>query len=119
MRLPRRAILPALFGLGLATLCWPSAHARRGGRDREDDDYDDDSDDHAAAARARAAGEIRPLIEILEHVKVAHPGEVVGVELERKKGRWIYEIKLVAPGGRFLEIYVDAHDKSMLKIEGK
>lgn len=52
-------------------------------------------------------------------MKIAHPGEVVGIELERKKGRWIYEIKLIAPGGRFLEIYIDAGDKSTIKIEGK
>lgn len=115
MRLPRRRVMIALAGLGFSALGAATAEARRGGRDRPEED----DDDHAAAARARAAGEIRPLIEILEHMKIAHPGEVVGIELERKKGRWIYEIKLIAPGGRFLEIYIDAGDKSTIKIEGK
>ena len=105
----------ALAGFGLSALGASTAEARRGGRDRSEDD----DDDHAAAARARAAGEIRPLIEILEHMKTAHPGEVVGIELERKKGRWIYEIKLIAPGGRFLEIYIDAGDKRTIKIEAE
>ena len=115
MKLPRRRVMIALAGCALSALNAATAEARGGGRDRSEDD----DDDHAAAARARAAGEIRPLIEILEHIKVAHPGEVVGIELERKKGRWIYEIKLIASGGRFLEIYVDAGDKSTIKIKGK
>ena len=102
-----------MLGLGLVAYGSTRVLAKRRGRDGDDDD------DYAAAARAREAGEIRPLAEILEHIKAAHPGEVVGVELERKKGRWVYEIKLIAPGGRFFEIYVDAHDKSTLRIEGK
>lgn len=114
MRLPRRSILIAMAGLVLTGLSGTSALARRGGRDNSDDD-----DDYASAARARSAGEIRPLTEILEYVKIAHPGEVVGIELERKKGLWIYEIKLISPGGRYFEIYVDARDKSTIEIKGK
>lgn len=107
MRLMRRDVIMGLAGLGFLGFSAGAAMA------------DDDEDDHIAAARARASGEIRPLIEILEHVKIAHPGEVVGIELERKKGRWIYEIKLIAPDGRFFKIYVDARDKSTIKIKGK
>lgn len=88
------------------------------GRDDRYDDGDDD-DNHEAAARARAAGEIISLTEILEHVRLTHPGEVVGIELEREGGMWIYELKLVTPQGRLLKIYVDARDKRVIKIEGK
>lgn len=112
MQLDRRRSMIAIVGLAALAQTALPALAKRRGREYDDDDY-------AAAARAREAGEIRPLTEILEHIKSAHPGEVVGVELERKKGRWVYEIKLIAPGGRFFEIYVDAQDKSTLKIEGK
>jgi len=87
--------------------------------DRRGRGHDDDGEDQAAAARARAAGEIRPLIEIIEHVQSAHPGEIVAIELERESGMWIYEVKLVETGGRLVEVYVDARDKTILKIEGK
>lgn len=115
MRPHRRTILAVITGLALSGAGGKIVLARRGGRDRPDDD----DGDYADAARARAAGEIRPLADILDHIKVAHPGEVVGIELERKKGRWVYEIKLIAPGGRFIEVYVDARDMSVIKIEGK
>jgi len=86
---------------------------KHGERDRE---AKDDSED---AARARRAGDIRPLSEILEMVQKAYPGEVVGVEFERKHGNWTYEIKLVSPDNRYLEIYVDARTKEVVKVEGK
>lgn len=96
------------------------ASADRRGRDRdEDDDDEDDKADQAAAARARASGEIRPLTEIIDDVQKAHPGEIVAIELDRDHGKWIYEVKLVEPGGRLVEVYVDARDKTILKIEGK
>ena len=115
MRLDRRGLLVAVTGLMMAGHGASAVLARRSGRDGDDDD----DDDHSAAAKARAAGEILPLTEILEHVKLTQPGEIVGIELDRKKGQWVYEIKVIAPGGRFLEIYLDARDKSILKIQGK
>ena len=35
-------------------------------------------------------------------------GEVVGVLFERRRGRWVYEFKVIGPGGRLVEVYVDA-----------
>jgi uncharacterized membrane protein YkoI len=93
------------------------ASADRRGRHRDEDE--DDKADQAAAARARASGEIRPLTEIIDDVQKAHPGEIVAIELDRDHGKWIYEVKLVEPGGRLVEVYVDARDKTILKIEGK
>ena len=116
-RTDRRHVVRALVSLAGLALAGASASADRRRRGREDDD--DKRADHDAAARARAAGEIRPLTEIIDHVKLTHPGEIVGIELDREHGRWVYEIKLIAPGGRFLEIYVDARDKTTVKIEGK
>ncbi len=36
------------------------------------------------------------------------PGEVVGVEIESKKGHWIYEFRVLDRKGRLFEVYVDA-----------
>ncbi len=96
------------------------ADRKQRGRDGANDEGDHEDDhDHEAAAQARAAGEIRPLADIIRHVSQTHPGEIVGIELERDGGRWLYEIKLVTPDNRFLELYVDARDMQVLKVEGK
>src|SRR6478752_4443462 len=36
-------------------------------------------------------GEIKPLAEIIATLRDKLPGEIVGTEIERKKGRWLYE----------------------------
>lgn len=35
-------------------------------------------------------------------------------ELERKNGRWIYEIKLLRPGGALVKLQADASDGSII-----
>jgi uncharacterized membrane protein YkoI len=66
-----------------------------------------DEEDHDEARRALEEGRVRPLSEIRAHVERAVGGRVVGVELERKDGRYLYELKVVR-GGRLREILVDA-----------
>ncbi len=58
--------------------------------------------------RAVERGEIRPLSQILESLRGRVPGEVVRVEVERRKGRWLYEFRIIGPSGRLLEVHVDA-----------
>jgi Peptidase propeptide and YPEB domain len=41
-------------------------------------------------------------------------GTVVGVELEREKGRWVYEAKVIAPDGRLIEMYIDARTGAII-----
>lgn len=116
MPLDRRNLLTSLAALAALTASTSCSAAKDRDRDnrsrRDDEDYKD-------AARAREAGEIVPLAEILSAVRTVHPGEVVGIELEREKGRWVYEVKIVTPERRYLEIYVDARDKTIVKVEGK
>lgn len=76
-----------------------------------------DRDDHDRARRALEAGEVLPLSEILSAVEAAQPGRVIEVELERDDGRWIYELELVAPDGRILEIEIDAATADILDID--
>ena len=77
-----------------------------------------DSRDHDRARHALEAGEIMPLKTILERVERDTPGQVIEVELEREAGRWIYEIKLLAPGGSIVELEIDARDGTVLKRKG-
>ncbi|MCR9149139.1 MAG: PepSY domain-containing protein [Rhodobacteraceae bacterium] len=76
-----------------------------------------DRDDHDRARRALEAGEVLPLSEILAAVEAAQPGRVIEVELERDDGRWVYELELVAPDGRILEIEIDAATADILDID--
>jgi uncharacterized membrane protein YkoI len=76
-------------------------------------------DDHERARRALEAGEVVPLREILDVVERDFRGEIVEVELERETTRWIYEIRLLAPGGRLLQLEYDAHSKELVKARGR
>ena len=97
----RRALLllPALF------LAAPAAHA-------------DDRRDHERARAALAAGEIRPLAELLAEIERRYVGTVIETELERDDGRWVYEFKLLPPSGRVFEIKIDAATGALIRSRG-
>jgi uncharacterized membrane protein YkoI len=68
--------------------------------------------------RARAAvqaGKVLPLKTLLERLEREHPGQVLEVELEQDDGRWIYEIKLLQPGGRLVKLELDAASGALLQ----
>ena len=67
-----------------------------------------ESHDQDAARQAVESGEIRPLADILAAVRGKLPGEVVGVEIEREKGHWIYEFRVLDGKGHLFEVFVDA-----------
>jgi uncharacterized membrane protein YkoI len=75
--------------------------------------------DHDAARRAVERGEIRPLAEILAAVRSQLPGDVVGVGIEQKNGRWLYELRVVDRRGRLFEVYVDARTARIEQIKEK
>ena len=78
----------------------------------------DETRDHDRARQALAAGEILPLRTILERVERDTPGQVIEVELEHDATRWIYEIKLLAPGGAIIELKLDARNGDVLRRKG-
>lgn len=71
--------------------------------------------DHERARAAVQAGEVLPLPELLDRLRPAYPGQVLELELERDDGRWIYEIKLLQPGGQMVKLEVDARTAEVLK----
>ena len=71
-----------------------------------------------SAARSRA-GEIHSLADILKALRGKLPGEVAGVEIERKDGRWLYEFRVVDSQGRLFEVYVDARSGEIERIKEK
>jgi uncharacterized membrane protein YkoI len=69
--------------------------------------------------RAVETGQIRSLADILNAVRSKLPGEVAGVEVERKKGRWLYEFRVVDSKGRLFDVYVDARSGEIERIKEK
>ena len=77
-----------------------------------------DRRDHERARAALAAGEIRPLAELLAEVERRYVGRVIATELERDDGRWIYEFKLLPPSGRVFEVKLDAATMELVGSDG-
>ena len=98
-----------------------SRHRRTGRRRRKNksDREANEIHDFEEAARARKAGKIQPLEDILKSVRKTYKGEIVGVEIEKEKGVWVYEIKMVSADNRFFEVYVDAATKKIIRTWGK
>lgn len=81
------------------------------------DDHDDKR--HDAVRRAVEAGEIRSLADIIADVRDKLPGEIAGVEIERKNGRWLYEFRVIDARGRLFEVYIDARDGTIERVKEK
>ena len=71
--------------------------------------------DHDRARAALAAGEVLPLRQLLQQLGPQLQGEVLEVELERDHGRWVYELKLLQPGGQLRKLKVDARSGELLR----
>jgi hypothetical protein len=75
--------------------------------------------DQDRARAALQAGEILPLNTILAKLAQTQPGQVLEVELERKDGRWLYEIKLLQPGGGLRKLELDARSGEVLRQKSR
>jgi len=71
--------------------------------------------DQDRARAALQAGEVLSLRTILERIERDHPGQVIEAELERKGGRWIYELKLVQTGRQLIKLEIDASSGEILR----
>jgi hypothetical protein len=60
------------------------------------------------STRTQKSGDILSLDEILQRVKAEQPGKVVETELERKSGRYVYEIDVIGTDGVKKEFKYDA-----------
>ena len=78
-----------------------------------------DPRDHDRARAALQAGEVLPLATVLQRVAQSHPGDVLEVELERERGTWVYELKLLQRGGGLLKLEVDARSGEVLRSRSR
>ncbi|OOY08903.1 PepSY domain-containing protein [Thioclava sp. F36-7] len=66
------------------------------------------SSDHDRARSAVEREEILPLSKILGSVRNRFGGRVIKLDLESDDGHYVYELKLITPEGRIIELEVDA-----------
>lgn len=79
----------------------------------------DEPREHDRVRAAVMRGEIRPLADILGAVRGKLPGEIAGVEIEQKAGRWMYEFRVYDRNGRLFEVYVDGQSGAIDRIKEK
>ncbi len=108
MRSP--GFLKFLAVLPLARVLLAPVPAAAGGHERGAPD---------AVRRAVEAGEIKSLADIFGSIRGKLPGEVAGVEIERQRGRWVYEFRVVGDKGRLYEVHVDARSGEIERIKEK
>lgn len=79
-----------------------------------------DERDHERAREAVASGRILPLEAIVERARAEVGGDILDVELEDEHdGRFVYEIKVLAPGGRIVKLEYDAATGDLLRSKGR
>lgn len=66
---------------------------------------DDDQDE---ARRAVESGQALPFERILDRARREHPGQLLGVEIEKHDGDLVYELRILAPGGQIGQWRYDA-----------
>lgn len=74
-------------------------------------------EDHELARKLREAGAILPLEEIVRHARAAKPGELLETDLEKKHGRYVYEVEILDKAGQVWEIELDAGDGRLISVE--
>lgn len=78
-----------------------------------------DESDHEQARQALQAGKVLPLRSVLDIVERDYPGQVVKVEFEEDDGLFLYEIRLLQPGGNLVKLKIDARDGAVLGMKGR
>jgi uncharacterized membrane protein YkoI len=76
--------------------------------------------DSLSAERVRELverGEIMPLEQILKRNEASISGRIIAIEIEQKRGTYVYEIKILQPDGRTREIKIDARTGVIVRDE--
>lgn len=79
---------------------------------------DDGLPDHDRARAALQRGEVLPLRDIIDKAEQAFPGKMLEVELEDEDGRIVYDIEILSPDGRLIELLYDARTGTLLSAKG-
>jgi uncharacterized membrane protein YkoI len=80
---------------------------------------DDHGRDQDTVRQAVERGEIKALADILSAIRDKLPGDVIGIEIERKNGRWFYELRVRCVGHLFEVLDTHRRDRSIGKNDAR
>lgn len=65
----------------------------------------------------RDAGQILSMEELLNQIQISQlqPGQVLEAELERERGIYVYELKILDTDGTLYKLYMDAADGTLIE----
>jgi uncharacterized membrane protein YkoI len=109
MLLPMRTSRLSVLGFAAALLVAGAHDAGARSRDRNDDQ------DLARGALQR--GEVLPIARILQLVAQHLPGDVIEVQLDERRGRLEYEVKVLTRSGQVRELVLDARTGAFVRFE--
>lgn len=70
---------------------------------------------HDRARRAYESGQVRSLGDILTGIRGEFPGRMVDAELQERRGRHIYRLKMLDAKGRVRDVWVDGKSGRVLR----
>jgi len=109
-------LLLALCGqLGVTAFDFTVSPAFASGKD--DDDDDNDSGKYDKLRDAVIQKRILPLSQVKAKVIERFGANIIDIDIDRKSGKWIYEFKVINDASHILEIYVDASNGTIIKVE--
>ena len=77
----------------------------------------DSGESATSAGRLSAKGDILSLEKISQKARSYTPGEILEVELEKKHGRYVYEVDILDADSQVWELKLDAKSGQLLKME--
>jgi hypothetical protein len=120
LMISRFRTLALVCALSVVAAGWPAFHAAADPDERHGDwRSHGDRHDHDMVRAAVERGEIKPLAQLLDQVKGKLPGDITGVEIERKHGLWLYEFRVIDKEGRLFDVYVDAQNGEIKRTKEK
>ena len=73
--------------------------------------------DHNRAKKLMDSGDILPLESILKTARETHAGKIIEIELEVKHKRPVYELELLTPQGKVVELIIDARTGMLISTQ--
>lgn len=113
----RRISIVVIAALGVAAGNLASAIADDKGSKRRYERKNEVEIQQDDVRTALQRGEIRPLSEIMAVAEKTMPGQIVSVKVKRLSGALVYEFRIIVDGGRLREIYIDAANLDVVKVE--
>ncbi len=88
--------------------------------DKEDSNENNDRDSRGKLDEVRDNVERKKLLSlsaVRSIVERKYGSNIIDVDVEKKKGRWVYEFKVISGKGRLLKIYVNAKTGVVIEVK--